>query len=160
MGLGRLACLAPLPAAVVGAIVLFACGDDSSNPPGHGDHVIVDVDATNQPAQSQFDGGPDSPFAPLGADGGYGAIGDASAYAACAACGCEGGTYCFGGGRGYPVPSGTCPASAGAPAPGCAPLPAACASTPTCACLIGALSSTVACYAACQTQPGLIVYCP
>ena len=146
--------------AILGASLVAACGDDSNAPSGRGDHVIPDVDATNQPPQGQFDGGPDSPFEPPTEDAGYGAVGDASAYAACVACGCEGGTYCFGGGRSYPVPTAACPASAGAPSPGCAPLPAACTSTPTCACLIGALASTVACYTACETKPGLIVYCP
>jgi hypothetical protein len=166
MGLARLACL---PAATAG-LVAFAltgplgvgCGDDSGSPGGHGDHLIVDVDATKEPPQDQFDGGPDSPFAPVSPDGSYGVLGDASPYAACVACGCEGGTYCFGGGRGYPVPSGSCaggPGSSGGPAPGCAPLPASCTSTPDCPCLIGALTS-LTCYAVCDTQPGLIVYCP
>jgi hypothetical protein len=152
MGLVRLA------AAVVGSLLAMGCGDDSGSPGGHGDHVIVDVDATTQAPQDPFDGGPDSPFAPVSPDGSYGELGDASPYAACVACGCEGGTYCFGGGRGYPVPSGSC--TGGGAAPGCAPLPASCASTPDCSCLVGALSSTLSCYSVCDSKPGLIIYCP
>ncbi len=147
---------------MLATLLLAGCDDGSSGGPhGSGNVVVVDVDATNQPAQAGYDASADSPYAPV--DGSYGTLDDSAApFAACTACGCEGG-FCFGGGGGYAVPSGACTgglgASSGGITPGCMPLPAACAATPDCNCLFAALSS-LKCYPACNATNGLIVYCP
>ena len=148
-------------AALCISVAMIACGDDSSGPRESGDKVIVDVDATDQPPQGEFDGPADSLFSPL--DGPYGTLGDAgSVYASCAACACGAGTFCFGGGRGYSSLAGTCPAGApsqGGLAPGCVAMPPACANEPDCNCLLGALSQ-LSCYPICSESNGFVVYCP
>jgi hypothetical protein len=152
-----------VPARLAGAIVLFAlactgCTDDSGKPLGHGNVVVVDVDATTQPEQPEFDGSADSPFAPT--DSPYGHPYDGSSTVAwCDQCACPAGTYCFGGGRGYPLFSGTCATGESTPTTvGCVTIPAACTATPTCACLLGAVGTS--CYSACIDRSTPIVFCP
>jgi len=156
----RNAARAQLAGAIAGvAFASVGCTDDSGKPLGHGNVVVVDVDATMQPAQAGFDGSADSPFAPL--DAAYGQVYDGFAPVDwCSKCTCPSGTFCFGGGRGYPAFSGACASGESSPASvGCVTIPAACAATPTCACLLGAIAG-LTCYPACVDQGTPLVFCP
>jgi hypothetical protein len=142
--------------AALGAAVAACDGDDSTTPTGSGDHVVVDSDATTQAPQPNFDGGPDSIFAPV-EGGAYSKPDGYDPYGACQSCKCPAGTYCFGGGGAYTAFSGNCmPSSFGV---GCQPIPAACAAKPTCDCLLTATAAMVPCYGVC-VQNSLTLYCP
>jgi hypothetical protein len=160
---------ARLLAVALGTGVLAAPGAcaESQAPAGHGDNVILDVDASG--SQGDNGGGDDaalpddSPFTPV--DSGYGAVPDGYApFEWCSQCSCPSGTFCFGGGSGYTNFTGDCHADAGAlgSAPlavGCYPLPPACANEPSCECLILAISQDMPCYPVCSVTSD-IVYCP
>jgi hypothetical protein len=135
-----------------------ACNsDDSSTPTGSGNDVKVDVDATNQPPQPSYDGGP-SPFSPV--DGGVYSTPDGyDPYGVCVQCNCPATDYCFGGGGSYTSFSGNCnPTGFGI---GCQPLPASCSgdSGSQCDCLLQATNAMLPCYAVC-VQGNRAVYCP
>jgi hypothetical protein len=155
--------------AIAGAVfaAFTACGE--SSPPGGtlapGDHLHVDVEASDLPAQPDAGQPADSPF--LSVDGPYhfGPGADAYAYAplgVCSKCACEAGTYCFGGGTGHTTFSGTCnhTGSSGGLDVGCEPLPAACASKPDCNCLIQTVGASITCYSECTGTKSLTLYCP
>lgn len=153
----RVALCAALLGAAMGAAVAACDADDSTGAPaGSGDHVTVDNDATVQPQQPKFDGGPDSIFASV--DGGAYAAPDAyDPYGACKSCKCPAGDYCFGGGGSYTTLSTCTPTSFGV---GCQPIPAACGADASCDCLLTAIGSMgLQCYPVC-VQNSLTVYCP
>jgi hypothetical protein len=132
-----------------------ACDDStssSSGPQGSGDKLIVDVDATMQasqpPANVSGEGG--IGYVTMG-DGGYAPL------AWCQQCGCEGGTYCFGGGTGFTTFSGACSPPSGSMGIGCNAPPAACDAS-DCVCIIQALGLT--CVAECLGTENVAVYCP
>lgn len=138
------------------ACAAAACNsDDSSTPTGSGND-FTGTDATTQPQQPQFDGNPDSPFAPV--EGGvYGTPDGYDPYGICVKCNCPATDYCFGGGGSYTSFSGNCnPTGFGI---GCQPLPAACAGNATCDCLLDATASQVPCYPVC-VQNNRALYCP
>ena len=144
-------------------VAAWACTGESTPPLGSGDNVNTDVDASVMSVQGgDADLGPDSPFAPL--DGPYGRVGDAYGLAVCAACGCEAGTFCYGGSPGSPLSScDQTGAASGAPLElGCHPIPPACASAPECVCLLQSLPKDTSCYSVCTAPPsgGFVVYCP
>jgi hypothetical protein len=147
------------------AVWAWACSSSSGAPTGKDDTLIVDVDATNIPGQTQPDAGDtDSPFGTYYGDAPSGAY-DYSPTSVCSKCACEAGTYCFGGGTGFTTFSGTCSGSSGL-AVGCQPLPAACVTaaasgkTEECACLFSALKAQVPCTPECTQGKSVMVYCP
>jgi hypothetical protein len=97
----------------------------------------------------------------------YGAV-DEAGYAGyaysplkvCKQCGCEAGTYCFGGGTGYSTFSGTCAAPGSGFGIGCQALPAACEGDAGCDCIFAGLKTQVPCYLVCAGVGDLTVYCP
>jgi hypothetical protein len=151
----------------VAAVIATACSE-ASGPGGTlapGDHLHVDVDASQLPPQPDGGLSADSPFASVDGPYRYGQVTGAYAYApltVCSKCACEAGTYCFGGGTGHTTFSGTCnhTGSSGGLDVGCEPLPATCASKPDCNCLIQALAPSISCYTECTGTKALTLYCP
>jgi hypothetical protein len=142
----------------VGCFVV-ACNSDDSNgvPTGSGDKVTVDVDASMQNPPNQYDGNPNSPFAPV--EGGvYGTPDGYDPVGWCKSCNCEeAGMYCFGGGGSYTTFNGNChPTAFGI---GCQPLPSGCSGSMDCVCLLKASASEYGCYGVCA-QDLQTVYCP
>ena len=142
---------------------LAGCTSESSSPQplGHGDDFFG-LDATDMPTGNGDDAGAFDAaiFAPV--DGGYGVLPDAYApLALCSQCGCEGGTYCFGGSPGASF-SGSCDQTQSSGLEiGCHSLPAGCADASDCVCLLGTLASQTSCYPACAgtVTSGFSVYC-
>jgi hypothetical protein len=112
----------------------------------------------SQPTAEPADASTDSPYGPLD-EAGYGTAYAYSPLQVCKQCGCDAGTYCFGGGTGFTTFSGTC-ASGGAFGIGCQPLPAACGASPSCDCLFDNLKGKVPCYLVCTGTSDLTAYCP
>jgi hypothetical protein len=150
---------------VGGAMLAITACDGEDAPP-----VVQVHDDIVGPAVAATSGAQPTPSAePSDAGSGsvYGAV-DEAGYAGyaysplevCKHCGCEAGTYCFGGGTGYSTFSGTCTAPGSALGIGCQALPAACGGDAGCDCLFAALKTQVPCYLVCAGVGDLTVYCP
>jgi hypothetical protein len=154
-------------AALAGAA---ACSNSvtSTAPIGHGDHLIVDVEASTYPPQPT---GPtddyDGAFSRVDGSSIYGTRYDA--YAALTVCGPSDGGMSQDDGGASPdddaMPDDAAAASYpadGASDNGCVPFPAACASTPDCECLFGAFKAQIPCpYPSCGIMKhGFSIYCP
>ena len=160
---GRLVVLL-LVGAVCGAA---ACSNATSSPPlGHGDTVIVDVEASTLPPQtsSDADQDPDGIFDRVDSSAIYGnGYGDAS-YPVLTVCDPPDGSADSDGSE--PAADATAAsvyADGGAAASSCLPFPAACASTdPICQCLQGVFKAHAPCqYTSCAVQKhGFAIYCP
>ena len=151
-------------AGAVGCAALAACSPDTTGPIGHGNDVVVDVDGSEPVAVQDEDADTDdSPFAPL-PDAGYGPLdAGSSAAALCEQCGCEAGTFCFGGSESSPASA--CGAASGlgasSPAVGCNPVPAECDGGDDCACLLQSIAPGLSCYPVCEGSTGTkLVFCP
>jgi hypothetical protein len=151
----------------LGAVALsssMACSSESTSTAqlGKGDDFFgLDATPGTPVGDNGGDGSVDDVFAPL--DGGaYGVLPDGYApLALCSQCGCEGGTYCFGGSP-QTAFSGVCDQTSSASlAVGCNTMPADCADASDCVCLLSTIGSQTSCYAACAGTPamGFSVYC-
>ncbi|HEY4011781.1 MAG TPA: hypothetical protein VGM06_00470 [Polyangiaceae bacterium] len=151
----------------VGAAVLassVACTAESSSPApiGKGDDFFgLDATPGTPVGDNGGDGSVDDVFLPL--DGGaYGTLPDGYApLALCSQCGCEGGTYCFGGSAATTF-SGVCDQTASTTlAVGCNALPSDCADASDCVCLLSSIVPQTSCYPACAgtVTTGFSVYC-
>jgi hypothetical protein len=161
MGRGRLVVLL-LVGAVCGAA---ACSNATSSPPlGHGDTVIVDVEASTLPPQtaSDADQDPDGIFDRVDSSSIYGPGYDA--YALLTVCDpVDGSADTDGSDPSTDAAATVTYADGGAAASGCLPFPASCASTdPACECLFGAFKAQIPCpYPSCGVQKhGFAIYCP
>jgi hypothetical protein len=152
-------------ALAIGAVLVWtAACDDDSRPLVKGVDEVIDATSAAAPLPA-----PEYPDASSD-DAAFGVYDDGAAYnskvyaysplAACQQCGCEAGTFCFGGGTGHTTFSGTCAAPGGALDIGCQALPPSCAAQPTCDCVFDALRSQVPCYLVCSGTTDLTVYCP
>ncbi len=131
--------------------VAGACTNpESSAPFGKGDHLIVDVEASDLPPQPDAYVAPDSTFARVDGSSLYGPGYDASAeFVVC------------------DPPDGSASADdaggEGGAASACRPFPAACAGQQPCECLLGLASITaqLPCpYPHCSVGNGFSLYCP
>jgi len=151
--------------ALLGVATLALAGCDGEDAPPVvqvRDNVVAPTATATQapppPSMDTSDASTDSPYGVLD-DGGYAGRYAYSPLQVCKQCGCDAGSYCFGGGTGYTAFSGTC--STGATfGIGCQPLPTGCGASPDCACLFDALKGTVPCYLVCSGTSSLTTYCP
>ena len=157
---------------VLGALAgVAACSNEvtSTAPIGHGDHLIVDVEASTYPP-APTDAAPDPVFARVDGSSIYGTRYDA--YAALTVCAPpDGGMSQDDGGASpaedagpaapYDAAAASYPAD-GASGNGCVPFPAACEGTPGCECLFGAFAAEIPCpYPSCGVmKDGFSIYCP
>jgi hypothetical protein len=150
---------------VTGAIGgVGACSTDTSAPPlGNGDHLIVDVDASELPPQPDVYVPPDSPFAEVADacilnDLAY----DASpANAVLTVCEPPDGSASGGEGGVEPSADGAAASGKGGAAASCEPFPAACASQPDCECLFPIFGPKLPCaYPNCSVGMGFNFHCP
>jgi hypothetical protein len=158
---GRLVVL--LVFGALGGVAACSSGDTSSAPLGHGDHLIVDVEASTLPPQPQ-NPTPDPIFAPVDGSSKYGGVYDAyTAFNVCsppkAGASMEAGaadddaTAPDDGAASYPAEGGS--------TTGCVPFPASCASQANCVCLLKAFASQIPCIPNCAvTKHGFSINCP
>ncbi len=142
----------------------------SSAPIGHGDHLIVDVEASTLPPQPK-DATPDPTFAGVDGSSIYGSV--SGSYVVLSICKpSDGGDSAEGAAPAPADDAASSPSDAAvlygadaASVSGCMPFPAACADPPAgepdCQCLLITLASQIPCVASCAvTKQGYSVYCP
>ncbi len=143
-----------------------ACNGETTDPPplGKGDHLIVDVDASDLPPQPDAYVPPDSPFAEVDGSDMYGPGYDASAAnAVLIVCEPPDGSASGDEGGGDLSADGAADSSSGkgAAAASCEPFPAACASQPDCECLFPIFGPKLPCpYPNCGVGKGFNFHCP
>ena len=170
---GRL--IVPLVWGAFCGVAACSSGATSSAPPqGHGDHLIVDVEASTLPQQPN-DAMPDPTFAAVDGSAMYG---EGAGYVVLTVCGPSDGGPSDGAAPSAddaaaspgddaaaspaPVDGAVAAYSADGASGACVPFPAACESTPDCVCLFAAFKSEIPCpYPSCGVMKhGFSINCP
>jgi hypothetical protein len=166
MTMGRGPVIALVAAGAICGVVACTAAESTAPPLGTGDHLIVDVDASTLPPQTDTDAAPDPTFAPVDGSSIYGQSYDAS-YPVLTVCNPPDASTGAEGGAGQEAAAADASGAATDPYPAdgaasaCQPLPAACESQPDCPCLLQALAAQLACVPSCSVGKSFFsLFCP